>query len=151
MDRIDKKLLTLIQEGIPIDKKPFEKLAKELFITESEVINRIHKLKEDGYIRRMGGIFNSHKLGFKSTLCAMKVPENKIDEVAKLLNSYEEITHNYIREDSYNMWFTVITYSESNLFKLIDDIKLKTGIKDVIDLPSLKLFKVKVALNVGGD
>ena len=150
MDTIDKKLLNLMQNEIPIDKRPFQLLGEKLYITEEEVLIRINKLKEEGLIRRVGGIFDSRKLGYTSTLCAAKVPSHKVNEVAKIINNYDEITHNYIREDEYNMWFTVITYSKESLCKILEEIKINTHIKHIISLPSTKFFKVRVALNLGG-
>lgn len=151
MDEIDKNLLTLIQRGLPIDKRPFQIIGDNLSITEKEVLDRIDKLKREGLIRRIGGIFNSKKLGYTSTLCAAKVPSSKVDCVAKIINSYDEITHNYIREGIYNMWFTVITYSQDNLCRIIEEIKATTCLDDIISLPAVNLFKVKVALDLGGD
>lgn len=151
MDTIDKKLLNLMQNEIPIDKRPFKVLGEKLMLTENEVLKRVNKLKSDGIIRRIGGIFNSRKMGYTSTLCAAKVPENKIDEVAACINSYYEVTHNYIREDEYNMWFTIITNSEESLNNILEEIRIKTSLDEIISLPSVKLFKVKVALNFQGD
>lgn len=151
MDEIDKRLLELIQNEIPIDKRPFKILGKKLLITEEEVLQRINKLKVKGFIRRIGGIFDSRKLGYTSTLCAVKVPGYRVDEVAKYINKYDEITHNYVREDSYNIWFTIITCSEESLHSIIEKIKINTGLKDIINLPSNKLFKVKVILNLGSN
>lgn len=151
MDKIDEKLLNLMQDEIPIDKRPFKLLGEKLLITEKEVLRRINNLKKEGLIRRIGGIFNSRKIGYTSTLCAAKVPEEKIEETALCINGYEEVTHNYLREDEYNMWFTVITYSEESLCNIIQEIKDKTNLEDIISLPSIKLFKVKVALNFQGE
>lgn len=151
MDTIDKKLLNLMQNEIPIDKRPFKILGKKLSLTESEVLERLFKLKSDGFIRRIGGIFDSKKLGYKSTLCAAKIPENKIEEAAKFINSYDEVTHNYLREDEYNMWFTIITSSEKNLDIILKEIQNNLNFKEIIILPSIRLFKVKVALNFKGD
>lgn len=151
MDTIDRKLLNLMQNEIPIDKRPFKVLGEKLMLTENEVLKRVAKLKNDGIIRRIGGIFSSRKMGYTSTLCAAKVPGNKIDEIAACINSYYEVTHNYIREDEYNMWFTVITYSEESLNSILEEIIRKTSLDEIISLPSVKLFKVKVALNFQGD
>lgn len=151
MDAIDKKLLNLMQNEIPIDKRPFKILGKKLFLTENQVLQRINKLKNEKIIRRIGGIFNSREIGYASTLCAAKVPENKIEEAASYINRYEEVTHNYIREDEYNMWFTIITHSDGNLHTIIQEIKTQMNLADIISLPSIKLFKVKVALNFQGD
>lgn len=151
MDTIDKKLLNLMQNEIPIDKRPFKLLGEKLLLTENEVLVRVNKLKNQGIIRRIGGIFNSRKIGYTSTLCAAKVPENRIDEVAACINDYYEVTHNYLREDEYNMWFTIITNSNENLNNILQEIKEKTALDQIISLPSVKLFKVKVALNFQGD
>ena len=151
MDTIDKKLLNLMQNEIPLDKRPFKILGEKLLLTENEVLKRVNKLKNEGIIRRIGGIFNSRKIGYASTLCAAKVPENKIDEVSACINDYYEVTHNYIREDEYNMWFTVITHSEESLNNILEEIKRKTSLDEIISLPSIKLFKVKVAFNFQGD
>lgn len=151
MDAIDRELLNLMQNEIPIDKRPFKILGEKLMLTENEVLKRVNKLKKDGIIRRIGGIFNSRKMGYISTLCAAKVPEDKIEEIAACINEYYEVTHNYIREDEYNMWFTVITHSVESLNNIIEEIKEKTSLNEIISLPSVKLFKVKVALNIKGD
>ncbi|WP_238915878.1 AsnC family transcriptional regulator [Clostridium sp. YIM B02555] len=151
MDTIDKKLLNLMQNEIPIDKRPFKLLGEKLLLTENEVLERVNNLKNQGIIRRIGGIFNSRKIGYTSTLCAAKVPENRIDEVAACINDYYEVTHNYLREDEYNMWFTIITNSNENLNNILQEIKEKTALDQIISLPSVKLFKVKVALNFQGD
>lgn len=151
MDCIDVEILNSIQEGIPIDRRPFENLAHKIGITEQEVLNRINILKKEGYIRKFGGIFDSHNLGYFGTLCGMAVPVERVDNVAKIINSYVEITHNYLRETNYNMWFTIVAESKSNIQGIIEEIKLKTGIKDILNLPSKKLFKVKAAFRLGSD
>lgn len=148
MDDIDEKLLNLIQNEIPMDRRPFQILSKKLYIDEVEVIERINKLKEEGIIRRIGGIFNSKKLGYTSTLCAARVPDYRIDEVVEYINGYDEVTHNYIREGLYNMWFTIITYSEEKLISIIKDIKTNTGLQEIMNLPATNLFKIKVDLNM---
>ncbi|AKA69764.1 AsnC family transcriptional regulator [Clostridium scatologenes] len=148
MDNVDKQLLNLLQEGLPVEYRPFLVLGKKLGVSEQEIISRIEKLKSQGYIRRLGGIFDSKNLGYFSTLCAMKVPEKSIDYTAKIVNSYDEITHNYIRDDEYNMWFTIIAPSEHRIIEIIENIKKKTSIGDILNLPSSKVFKVKVSLDV---
>lgn len=151
MDVIDESLLNLMQNEIPIDKRPFKIIGEQLCLTENEVLYRVNRLKNEGIIRRIGGIFNSKKIGYISTLCAAKVPEHKIDAVASLINQYDEVTHNYLREDDYNMWFTVITDSYESLNNILQEIRIKASLKEILSLPSIKLFKIKVALNLQGD
>ena len=92
MDKIDKDLLNEIQSGFPITSRPFLELGERLNMPEDEVIGRINRLKEEGVIRRIGGNFNSRKLNFTSTLCAAKVPEEKIDKFVEVVNSYKGVT-----------------------------------------------------------
>lgn len=148
MDEKSKDLLNLIQSNFPLESRPFLKLATELQISEKAVIDIIKDLKNNGYIKRLGGIFDSRKLGYYSTLCAIKVPLDRITEVAKQINSYNGVTHNYIRNNSYNMWFTVIAPTIKDVKEFLNDIKIKTGIEDLIELPMVNLFKIKVNFNI---
>jgi DNA-binding Lrp family transcriptional regulator len=149
MDSIDKKLLSIIQKDFPISPRPFQEVGIRVGITEEETLKRLKKLKEQGIIRRLGGIMDSRKLGYKSTLCAMEVPEEKINEIAQILNRHIGITHNYLRNHRYNMWFTLITPSEEHLRKTLEDLEKKTGHK-IYSLPAKKLFKIKVNFHVPG-
>ncbi|ADG82004.1 putative transcriptional regulator, AsnC family [Thermincola potens JR] len=148
MDSLDKQLLTLIQSNFPITPEPFKELALTLGTTEEDVISRLQKLKEEGIIRRIGGIFDSQKLGYFSTLCAIKVPEERIDEVAELINSYPGVTHNYLRQHEYNMWFTLIAPSSQAAEDILEEMRRRTGIKDLINLPAINFFKIKVNFNL---
>ena len=148
MDKISKDLLNLIQSNFPIESRPFLKLANELNISEKQVIDIIKELKNNGYIRRVGGIFDSKKLGYYSTLCAIKVPIDRITEVAKLINSNNGVTHNYIRNHSYNMWFTVIAPTREDVKVFLNDIKIKTNIEEIIELPVTNLVKISVVFNI---
>ncbi|MBW9173779.1 Lrp/AsnC family transcriptional regulator [Clostridium estertheticum] len=148
MDKTNKNLLNLIQSNFPIESRPFLKIANELDISENQVIDMIKELKNDGYIKRIGGIFDSRKLGYSSTLCAIKVPLDRITEVADIINSYNGVTHNYIRNHSYNMWFTVIAPSIIEVKEFLNDIKIKTDIDEIIELPVVNLFKINVVFNI---
>lgn len=151
MDSIDEKLLNLLQEGIALESRPFKIISEKLFITESEVVNRINNLKESHYIRKFGGIFDSRKLGYTGTLCGITVSLDRLEEVAKIINSYDEVTHNYLRDHKYNMWFTVLSSSEDELQNILNEISAKTEIADIVNLPAKKLFKVRTTFKVGGD
>lgn len=151
MDGIDKKLLNIIQKGLPIESRPFLELSKQIGITEEETIERLRKLKDKKVIRRFGGIFDSRRLGYCSTLCAISVPKERIEEVASVINKHNEITHNYIREHKYNMWFTIIAPSKERIKEIIFNIKEETKIDDIINLPSEKLFKIKAAFIINED
>lgn len=148
LDQKDKDILNLVQGDFPITSRPFLTVAEEVGLTEDEVIQRLAAMKDKGLIRRIGGIFDSKKLGYHSTLCAIRVPEDRLQEVADLINSYINVTHNYIREHSYNMWFTLIAPSEEAVEQILTEIRNKTGIDDVINLPAVNFFKIRVNFNM---
>ena len=144
MDDIDRKILNKIQSGFPIAKRPFLDIADQLNINESEVIDRIEHMKNSGKVRRIGANFHSGKLGFASTLCAAKVPENKLNIFVEKVNSFKGVTHNYIRANNYNVWFTFIAEDMDTIEKSLQSISESTGVKDILNLPAQKMFKIKV-------
>jgi DNA-binding Lrp family transcriptional regulator len=148
LDHIDKRLLDIIQNQFPLSIEPYRDIALMLDISEENVIERLKNLKDDGIIRRMGAIFDSKQLGYSSTLCAMEVPQQRIEEVAQIVNEYSGVTHNYLRDDTYNMWFTITARSQSEMDKIISDIKNKSSIKKLINLPSVNTFKIEVKFSM---
>jgi DNA-binding Lrp family transcriptional regulator len=117
-------------------------------LEEKEVIRRVKTMKEQGIIRRIGGNFVPHKVGFVSTLCAAKVPEDKIDEFAAVVNRYTGVTHNYQRENEFNIWFTFIAPSREEIAQNLDQISKETGVDTILNLPATKVFKIKAQFEV---
>lgn len=136
-------LLNRIQNNFPLATRPYKILADKMNLSEEEVFNKIKKWVEDGVIRRIGANFNSHRLGYKSTLIAMKVPDERLEVVASIVNKHNGVTHNYLRKDTYNLWFTLIGDG-------IDKIKEETGIMDILDLPVTRQFKINASFNLQG-
>jgi len=143
MDNIDKAILNRIQSDFPVSQRPYLEIADELNLSEDEVIKRVSRLKSLGVIRRIGGNFVPGKLGYVSTLCAGKVPAHLIDRFAQVVNSYPGVTHNYVRENSYNVWFTFIAPSMKDIALYLSEISKKTGIADILNLPATKVFKIR--------
>lgn len=150
LDERDRKLLDLVQKSIPLTARPYLALARELGMSEDEVLTRLRRLKEAGIIRRLGGIFDSRKVGYCGTLCAAKVPAERVDEVARVINAYPGVTHNYLREHAYNMWFTILAPSEERLQEIVTEIKEKTGIREMLELPAVNIFKIYVTFAMDG-
>lgn len=144
MDAIDRKVLNIIQTRFPIAPRPYQIIGEEVGISEDEVIERIGNLKSSGIIRRIGATFDPRKLGFVSSLCAARVPTEKIEGFVKVVNSYPGVTHNYERDHEYNIWFTFIAKSMEDIERSIQEIREKTGIDDIKNLPSVRFFKIKV-------
>lgn len=148
MDDIDRKILNEIQSAFPIASRPYLELGKRLDLSEEEVLERVKRLRSEGIIRRIGGNFDSRRLNFTSSLCAARVPEEKIKVFVGLINGYKGVTHNYLRGHDYNIWFTLIAPSTKEIEDVLSDISEKTGIREILNLPATRTFKIKVDLEV---
>lgn len=148
MDAQDKMLLNRIQTRFPLTPKPYQTIARELEMTEQEVLKRVSRLKEIGIIRRIGGNFVPGKVGFVSTLCAAEVPEEKVELFARTVNTYPGVTHNYLRENSFNVWFTFIAPSMDVIRDNLTRIAEKTGIRRILNLPATHVFKIKAKFDL---
>jgi len=151
-ETIQNELLFQMQNSFPMVQKPFEAIAKELGISEDEVLSTVAKLKEEKIIRQTSAIFDTKRLGYKSSLVAFKVDEDKIDEAAQIINAHPGVSHNYLRNHDYNIWFTMAVAPDSTLGldKTIEILKERTGAKDAITLPTLKMFKISVKMDTTG-
>lgn len=144
----DKRLLNIIQTNLPLDRRPFAVLAEELGTEESIVIERLRFLKEHGFIRRIGPFFDSSKLGYIGTLVALEVEEEYIPKVATVINSYSGVTHNYEREGTFNLWFTLLSSSLGIQDEILDTIRNLEGVIRLISLPATQKFKVSVQFSL---
>ncbi len=144
MDAIDEKILKRIERNFPVSSYPYRDLANDLSLTEKEVISRLSQLKKKGIILRIGAFFDSEKLGFHSTLVAMKVPQSRLPAVANIVNHYPGVTHNYSRNHRFNLWFVLMGRNRKEIDEIIRKIKDQTGINDILNLPKKHLFKLNL-------
>lgn len=148
MDETDKMILNRIQSDFPITSRPYQAIGDDLGFSEFEVMDRLIRLKNMGIIRRIGGNFVPGKLGFVSTLCAAHVPEEKIGEFAQIVNQFTGVTHNYQRDNRYNVWFTFIAPSREMILENLQLISRKSGIVEIIDLPATKVYKIRAQFDL---
>lgn len=141
IDETDRLIINRIQSDFPICSRPYSIIAEELGLGEADVIERIRALKASGIIRRIGGNFRPEKLGFFSTLCAAKVPVEDIESFTACVNAYPGVTHNYVRDHDYNVWFTFIAPSCDDIENSLNEIKHKTGVEP-LNLPATQVFKI---------
>lgn len=146
LDEKDREILQMLQNRFPLVAEPYKAIGDKLWIDEYSVISRIVRLIQNGVIRYVGPFFDSRKLGYKGCLAAINVPEERVDEVAQVINQFDEVTHNYLREGSPNVWFTLITNSKERQQEILDTIKRESGIDEIMLFSSKKYFKVKVDL-----
>ncbi|NOQ18662.1 MAG: AsnC family transcriptional regulator [Desulfobacterales bacterium] len=147
-DDVDKAILNRIQSDFPITSRPYRTIAEDLSLSEGEVLKRVSRLKASGIIRRIGGNFTPEKLGFVSTLCTAKVPEDKISQFAEVVNRYPGVTHNYRRENTFNIWFTFIAPSMDEINTSLKQIAAETGVTDILNLPATRVFKIRAEFKV---
>lgn len=143
LDTIDRKLLDIIQTAFPLVPRPYEALGRQLGISEEEALDRVKDMKEKRIIRRLGANFQSAKLGFRSTLCGAHVPEDKLNAFIADVNALPGVTHNYLRNHDFNVWFTLIGPSWDSVCETIRGIEERTGVS-IMNLPAEKLFKIRV-------
>lgn len=148
MDEIDKKILNILQKEFPLAEEPFAVVAEKCGISEEETLARVRKMKEEGIIRRIGAVFDGAKLGRVSTLCAARVPEDKIELFVKTVNANKNVTHNYRRDDEYNIWFTVSAASTEELESFLNNVKEKTGVTDILDMRAVRTFKINASFDL---
>jgi DNA-binding Lrp family transcriptional regulator len=148
LDSLDRQLLNLMQNDFPLTTRPYLDLARKLDISEDEVLTRIQAMKQRGLIRRTGAIIDSRQIGFYSTLCACQVENEQIDKVAAIINAQKGVTHNYVRDHFYNIWFTLTAPSQDEAVKIIKDMEQTVGIK-ILTMPAIKTYKIRVSLNMG--
>lgn len=147
MDDIDRKILTIISRGFPLEERPYLAIARQAGITEDEAGDRVSRLRASGVIRRIGAVIIPASLGWHSTLCAVDLPEERIEEFAALVNAYDEVTHNYVRSGHPNCWFTLIVPDASHASGIIRTIERELGTK-VLDLPARRVFKIRVSFDL---
>ncbi len=146
------EILSRIQKKFPLVAKPFKVIADELETTEEEVLAILQEEKKNNIIRQTSAIFDTKRLGYKSSLVAFKIAAEKIDDAVKILNAHPGISHNYERNHDFNIWFTMAVAPDSTLGldKTIEILAELTQAQDYIMLPTLKLFKINVKLNTTG-
>ena len=144
MDNLDRKILSELQNDFPISPKPYNIIADKLEISRDELWGRIQELIDTGIIRRIGLSLDSKKLGFCSTLAAIRVHPDRVAKASAFINTFHEVTHSYQRRDDYNIWFTLITENETRIEEILEIIRteLSLNVLDVLDLPVKKLFKL---------
>ena len=145
LSAVDRKILALIQEEIPLVARPFKVMADKIGIEEKELLEKIAEFKSKGFLRNFHAGLNHAKLGFKSTLLAMKVPDEKMGNLVKEIVRYDEITHCFLRDNEYNLW-VVFIYRNDALTKFLEKISAKIGKDNILNLKTLKKFKLNTKL-----
>lgn len=143
---LERRLLNDYQRGLPLEPRPFARIAAELGVGEDEVLNMLQRLEAIGVLSRVGAVFAPNRVG-ASTLAAMAVPPADLERVAALVSAYPEVNHNYEREHDYNLWFVITAADRRRLDAVIDEIAGLTGL-EVLDLPMLADYHIDLAFDL---
>lgn len=149
LDALDKRLLSVVQAEMPIVVRPFDALARMLRTDADEVLARLTRLKEAGFIRRIGAVFDAARLGWVSCLVTGRVEPARLDSVAQAVSSLPEVTHNYARRHEYNLWFTLTSRSKDRIEKAVQALSRETGV-DFQLLPAVAVYKINAVFSLDG-
>ncbi|EHQ35689.1 Lrp/AsnC family transcriptional regulator [Methanoplanus limicola] len=147
IDRTDLILLDALQDDFPLVAKPWDLIATRIGISVGELLSRLLSLQECGIIRGIIPALESRKFGLKAgTLVAIHMPDNRHHEITEIINSYSEVSHNYLREHYYSVWFTISAPTEERISEILSDIMQRTGVmaEDIINLPTICKYKIDV-------
>jgi len=150
LTKLQKKLCNILQDGLPLSPDPFDKIAASLNAPTESVLDEIKSLQNSGLIRRIAPIINYRALGLTATLATAHVPENKIPRVADAVNSINRVSHNYLRDHHYNLWFTLIAPSKTEINRTLANLSAECDCT-FHSLPALRTFKLNVRFDADSD
>lgn len=149
LTELQKQLCTLLQQGIPVRSEPFAEIANDLDVSTEQVLDNIRQLKESGIIKRFRAIINHRTLGKASTLVTAHVPEEKLQSVTESVNAFSGVSHNYLRDNFYNLWFTLQAHTSDEIENILSGLRNRFKI-EFHSLPVFRTFKLSVHFNVSG-
>jgi len=150
LDAVDRALLERLQADFPLTPRPFAALGRSLDLEETEVLARVRRLKEANVIRQISAIFDTRRLGYQSTLVAFHVADAALEDVAAQVSAHPGVSHNYARPHHYNLWFTLAVPPRRDLSAEINRLARQTGVDDWLNLPALRVFKIKTHFKLRG-
>jgi DNA-binding Lrp family transcriptional regulator len=152
LDELDRRLLNLMQGSFPIAEHPYQHVATEARITEDETMARVQRLLDERIIRQVTPIFDTRALGYSSMLVAAEVDPENPWRAANIINEHPGVSHNYLRNHEFNIWFTIATEPDSSLGLegTLEVLGRAAGAESIRQLPTLKLFKIRMDLEMEG-
>ena len=150
MDELDYRILDVLQNDFPLDQEPYEVISDKLKIPCEQLLERLQVLMADGVIRRIGASLDSRKLGYYSTLAAISVEPDIVEQASEIIGGFPEVTHSYLRSDHFNIWFTIIASDNERLEKIIREIPSALSLESsqILNLPVKRLFKLNACFNI---
>jgi siroheme decarboxylase len=150
LEDLDRELLNAVQWDFPLTERPYAALAERLGVDEPALRTRVARLKEAGVLRQLSAIFDTRALGYNSALVAAKIDPDRVDEAARVISEHPGVSHNYKRNHAYNLWYTVAVPPGQSLDDHVDVLHEESGALVTRKLPTLKLYKIGVKLDMTG-
>jgi DNA-binding Lrp family transcriptional regulator len=149
MDDLDRRILDALQYDFPLSERPFDVLAERLGLDAELLWRRVEDMVERGVIRRLGASLDSRKLGFCSTLAAVRVAPDLVDRAAETIARYPEVTHSYLRDHEFNIWFTIIAAHAERIEAILGELRTELSLEppDILNLPMKRMFKLDARFN----
>ena len=144
LDLLDRQILNILQSDFPLVERPFEQIGEAVGISETEAIGRVGALKRRNVVRQIGAIFDTRRLGYKTSLVAMNYPAEELDAAAHKINEHPGVSHNYARTGQFNLWFTVAVPPGETIQETVDRMAQETGALAVRVMPTIRFFKIGV-------
>ena len=144
MDDLDHRILDALQYDFALSERPYDLLAERLGLDPDLLWQRVEAMRAGGVIRRLGASLDSRKLGFCSTLAAVRVPSDRVDRAADAIGRHPEVTHSYLRDHEFNIWFTIFAADDGKIDTILHEIREELSLEpsDVLNLPMKRLFKL---------
>ncbi len=150
LNDLDRQLLNAVQWDFPLSERPYAVLAERLDVTEPALRDRVARLKDLGVLRQLSAIFDTRALGYNSALVAAKIDPDRVDEAAAVVSVHPGVSHNYKRNHAYNLWYTIAVPPGDSLDDHVDVLHRESGALVTRKLPTLKLYKIGVKLDMTG-
>ena len=147
LDPLDRAIINRLQDGIPVCEAPYAELADALGTDESTLLGRLERLKQNGFLSRIGPMYNVERMGGAFTLAALRVPQARFAEVADIVNAFPEVAHNYRRDHAFNMWFVIAVADGADIAPVLSRIKAATGL-EVYNFPKHEEFYLRLKFDV---
>lgn len=144
MDLTDRRILNILQSSFPLTEEPFQEIGRQVGIPEEEVIERIQALKRRNVVRQISAIFDTRRLGYKSSLVAMRFPPERLDRAARIVNEHPGVSHNYAREGYFNLWFTIAVPPDESLDEAVAEMARRCRAEAYRVMPTIRFFKIGV-------
>ena len=144
LDLTDRKLLNILQSTFPLVERPFLEMGQGLDLTEEEAIEAVRSLKDRNVVRQISAIFDTRRLGYKTTLVAMRFADEDLDAGARIINEHPGVSHNYARTGPFNLWFTIAVAPDESLEEAVEEMSRRAGAETYRMMPTIRFFKIGV-------